>query len=332
MSLVQDLDDCIKENSLLIPNVCLVYDQLLKLKIHFEKSPKSPISESLIDDVKILIAFRFSEACASDSFNQISEDTLVSILNFNMLNISELDLFKACIKWTDNEMLRQELEPNQANKRNIFEPIKRLIRFSDLSVVDFSSVFGLDYYLNLEEISKIFLSLSHKSYPIPIDCRSPRVSAKVCVVRGIKSEDVAIANSSRHDLRISVKFSKKICISSIKTFAFSIISSYKGLELKILEDGKELEPGWRILLENIHNAWVIDFSQCIRIFEPNIDYKMIFSFLLSPNSHNYNYNSSRNSIGASRDLTLKSEKGEAMFKIESDLGYHCIEKMDYWSI
>ena len=94
------------ENSLKISNVCLAYDQLAKLEI----------GDSLIRDFKHRITAWFSEACASDSFTQIGQDTLVCILKFDVLNISELDLLKACMRWTDNEVAKRHSEADQASK------------------------------------------------------------------------------------------------------------------------------------------------------------------------------------------------------------------------
>ena len=330
MDLVQDLSDHIAEKCLKVPNACVIYDQLLKLAAITEKSQ---ISESLIDDVKLLITAGFLEASASASFDEISEDTLIAILNFNMLNAAELDLLKICIKWTDHEVLRQKLELNQANKQKIFEPIKRLIRFGDLSVADFSSILGLDDYLSLKEIAKIFLYLSHKRGPLPIDYQSPRAPGKASIARGIFSENVTNSNTSRHTVAVSVKFAKRICITSIKTFGHSSNPGYTSLEFGICEDKKELPSAWKVEKKNDPNGskhWIIDFSECIRIFEANTEYVLKFTFV-GNSSYDYNYGYSK-SIGASRDMTLKSDKGEIAFQIESVSRYHCIESIDYWSV
>ena len=330
MDLIRDLADYLAEKCREIPNVCVIFDQLLKLATLIEKSQ---ISRETCESLKFLIGAGFSNACASASFNEISEDTLVAILHFHMLNISELDLLKACFKWTEHQVVSLKLEANQSNKRKIFEPIKRLIRFGDLSVADFSLLHQqhpLGDYLSLDEIANLFMFLSQPCNPPPIDCQSPRVPAKARVARGRRGENVKLYCS----LDFSVKCPKKTCICSIKTFAFSDASSYD-LKFKIYQDQgyKEISVGAKIVRkkENYYSSWLIDFSECICIFEPNTNYKLYFSFQKT----NPNYGGSNSlSLDASQDLILKSDKDDVVVEISPSSGSssHCIESIDYWSM
>ena len=333
MDLIRDLADHLVEKCRKIPNFCVIYDQLLKLATLIEESQILPESseslKSLIESsesLKSLIAARFSKACASASFKEISEGTLVSILSFHMLNISELDLLKVCLKWTEHKMVSQKLEANQSKKQKIFEPIKRLLRFHDLSVADFSSIRGLDDYLSLEEITKLFLALSHPCNPLPIEYQSPRMGGKIRVARSRRGH--AVFNSVQE---LSVNCPKKICLCSIETIP--MFSNYD-LRFRFFQDKKEFSPDVKVVPitenDNQKKSWIFDFSHSICVFEPNTNFKLFLRFSkIKPSQYSY-------VLGASQDLTLKSDEGD-VFEISalfdhSDLGGHCIKSIEYWSM
>ena len=288
-------------------NVCVIYDQLLKLAI----------SESLIGEVKFTIARKFSEACASDSFMQIDESTLVAILNFRWLNIPELNLLKVCLKWADNEATRHDSAADTTSKRRVFEPIKHLIRFGDLSLSEFSSVSNIRSFLTVEEIGSIFLHFTHKD-PIQIDYRSPRVSSGTHVAKAFKETEISERRSL--ELKYFLSVDQRVCLFSIATFA-SFGRESLSFQISRDEGNESLDP--KVLTgQYTSDRWLIDLRELNFLLEPNAVYKLQFSFSVR---HGYSY-----SFGTSKGMALKSDETGTVFKIESDSGQHCIETISFF--
>ena len=152
-NLIKDLKDHIIRSYTNISNVCSVFNELQRLASN----------KKLLHDVKLMIATSCSEVCASDGFRQIEENALVAILKSNRLYIGELDLLKACLRWTDSEVERRHLKREEVDKRTVFGSIKHLIRFSDLNTFDFGSILNLKDYLTNEEIASIFIHICQPS-------------------------------------------------------------------------------------------------------------------------------------------------------------------------
>ena len=297
--LIADLADHLEKNISDVSNVCMIYDQLLKMKLDDKKA-------------KLMIALRSPDAFASESFRQIDESTLISILRFNSLNIAELDLLKASMRWTDSEVARQGLVANQANKRAVFKPIKHLIRFGDLGLTGFGSIPEIKGYLTFEEIASVFFHLSNPNEPIQIDYRSPRRS-RLTTARAITEE---FFENAQQQPTYWIRVSKPVSISSIRTVE---TSAYAKLKIEwVSPDGKVTTlQGKR---GNTFNTLTVDFDpKSTKTLMPNSKYELRFSF----DSFNY-FNE------VSKQMSLKTEKGETVFEIESNLGYHLIKSIDFF--
>ena len=171
-----------------------------------------------------MIAVRCSEAFASDDFRKIDEDTLIHILKFNRLNITELDLLKACLRWTDSEFERRHLEGEEVDKRTVFGSIKHLVRFNDLKQSDFCSILNLNNYLTMKEIISIFNHISHPSEPVKPDYRSLRASHKTQVANGVQFSYFYFAAGLSH-LKIWICVDKRVFVSSIETASISRVDA-----------------------------------------------------------------------------------------------------------
>ena len=297
--LIKDLTDLIINNRLEVLNVCVIYDQLLKLGI----------CESLIGEVKNLIVARFSEACASNSFLRISENTLVAILSFNKLNTAELELLKACFRWIDSQVPK--------SKRIKFQRIKHLIRFGDLSLTDFGSISKLEKYMTMEDIASVFLHLSQKSYPIQIAYQSPRGPRDTHLTREINCETLNFDYLIR-EFKLSFSVNERIRLFSITTLPVS--STCTSLHFQILKDD-QVSYGTNIVackVKENFKSWTIQLDL---ILQPKVNHKMRFSFSFGESGNNY--------LDVSSEMDLESTEDEIVFKIESDRS-HCIERIAFW--
>ena len=116
-------EKCIEflEANLAAENVFIVLQQALQFD---EKKLEKKCWDSI--DLKT------SEAVVSDAFTDINQTTLAEFLKRESLNVKEVDLFKAVMKWTEAECSRQEKSPTGKNKRAAMGNAMYQIRFSGL--------------------------------------------------------------------------------------------------------------------------------------------------------------------------------------------------------
>ena len=70
----------------------------------------------------------------SDAFNDITQSTLAEFLKRESLNVKEVDLFKAVMKWTEAECSRQKKSPTGKNKRAAMGNTIYQIRFASMTL------------------------------------------------------------------------------------------------------------------------------------------------------------------------------------------------------
>jgi hypothetical protein len=98
------------------------------------------------------IDLKTSEAIASDGFSDINQVTLVELLKREPLNVEEVDLFKAVIKWSEAECSRKGIEANAKNKRAAMGNAIYQIRFASMTLQDFAQNVTQSGILTPEEI------------------------------------------------------------------------------------------------------------------------------------------------------------------------------------
>ena len=96
-----------------------------------------------------------SKVVASDSFNNISQMTMTKLLRRNKLNIPEVELFQAVLKWIDFQCSSKNLEPTSKNRRSVIGKAIYAFRFFSMSQTEF-----------IEHVSKSGLLRSNEILPI----------------------------------------------------------------------------------------------------------------------------------------------------------------------
>ena len=91
------------ETNLAVENLFVVLQQALQFD-----------EEKLEKKCWDMIDMETSEAIVSDAFTEISQSTLVEFLKRESLNVKEVDLFKAVVKWSEVECSRQKKKKNFA--------------------------------------------------------------------------------------------------------------------------------------------------------------------------------------------------------------------------
>ena len=76
----------------------------------------------------------------SASFLKIEKETLIELLESESLLIDEIDLFSACFRWMNANLISENKEPNLANQIELFNSFKHLIRFPIMSRDEFFGI------------------------------------------------------------------------------------------------------------------------------------------------------------------------------------------------
>ncbi len=99
-----------------------------------------------------LIDLKTSEAIASHAFTDINQGTLAELLKRESLNVKEVDLFKAVLKWSGAECLRKGIEANPKNKRAVLGNTIYQIRFVSMTPQEFAQNASQSGILTPEEV------------------------------------------------------------------------------------------------------------------------------------------------------------------------------------
>ena len=136
-------EKCIEflETNLAAENVSVVLQQALQ----FDEKKLEKKCWDMID-------LKTSEVIVSDAFADISQSTLAEFVKRETLNVKEVDLFKAVVKWSEAECLRKGIEANVKNKRAAMGNTMFQVRFASMTLEEFAqNVSSLDI-LSPEEI------------------------------------------------------------------------------------------------------------------------------------------------------------------------------------
>ena len=98
------------------------------------------------------IDLKANEVVASDGFSDINQATLVELLKREPLNVEEVDLFKAVLKWSEGECSRKGIEANAKNKRAAMGNAIYQIRFSSMTLRDLAQNASQSGILTPEEM------------------------------------------------------------------------------------------------------------------------------------------------------------------------------------
>lgn len=251
----------------------------------------------------------------------IGQQTLISILNFDYLRISEFDLLQACLRWTDAEVKRRDLKVTAINRRTVFESIQSLIAFRVLSLQELGQV-EIESFLSTEQVASIFLNLSNQLKPSTVCYLSKRTPFQLYSV-GPKDEFALLGFSSDSlTVRFSLKVNKTAFVDSISVLP---IRNVRSVTLEINRDSQRL----------VSRSKVCGYEQMVRFqldrfqLQPDLSYKIEFTFLAVRETCRH-CNSSASTITVSQEQTLKTENGEFVFLISKISGNLCVQKIKFY--
>ena len=312
--MVDDLNGHIK-SSLSPANCCIIYDQMLA----FKSKLNGPIEESKLK-CAALIERNAEEAFKSDTFPLISEQTLISILNFKLLRIPEIDLLKACLTWTDAEVKRRGLTVGADSRRTVFESIKKLIGFQILTLEELGQV-EIESYLPTEQVASIFLKLSNILKPLAIDYSTKREIFKLYSVCPKEKFSLLGFTSDPFIVRFSLNANKAAFLDSMSILP---TRNARSVTFEISKENQKLLSRSRVCNQEQNLNFHLDRLQML----PGINYKIEFTFQARESCRNCGCSAS--AITVSQANTLKTENGEFVFQISKINGSFCIQKIKFY--
>ena len=97
-----------------------------------------------------------AKVIACDSFNNITQTAIAKLLMQDRLNLPEVGLFKAVLKWIDFQCSCKNLEPTGENRRSIIGKAIHGFRFLSMSRAEFTRHVSKTDLLTAEEMLPIF--------------------------------------------------------------------------------------------------------------------------------------------------------------------------------
>lgn len=133
------------------PDTCILLKQLETCKIN-SKELQAEIAKKCEIQTRMIIE--------SSEFLNLNANTLSRLLSYPTLNVKEIDLFNAVIKWATNQCLVQDLVVNSVNLRIVLSRLIYLQRYRSMSLKEFANGPGKLKLLNDSESVDLFLDLS----------------------------------------------------------------------------------------------------------------------------------------------------------------------------
>ena len=110
------------------------------------------------------------EAVTSDEFISVERSVVESVVKREVLNVTEVELFKAVDRWATKECERQGMTSDGRTKRQILGgDIVNGIQFPLMEEKDFVSVVLDSHLLNIEELCNM-IKLYNNVLNIPLPC------------------------------------------------------------------------------------------------------------------------------------------------------------------
>ena len=103
-----------------------------------------------------MVDLHTSKVVISDTFNDISQGTLINLLQRDTLNIREIALFQAVLKWCESGCSKNGLDVTAENKRALLGDAIYQIRFTAMSQKEFAQHASSSGLLTAEEIVPIY--------------------------------------------------------------------------------------------------------------------------------------------------------------------------------
>lgn len=302
---VNDLFDFLmehmKKNILNESNCLQVFDVFMR--IGREDLARKHVRELIVKDARPVFA--------SDFFTTISEQMLIDLLQIDTLNLSEIDLLKAVVRWVNGQLVRRRLESTNENRQAIFEPLKRYIDFSGIGHLELAKGDLLASLLPAHEYGPLLLHLINKENPAPFIWRTKG--------RAIRLLNASCGKDHLSDFKVNLQVNLQVNRSMRISFIKIVLKDDFRSEWKLsaFEDGKRLRADYQINekhsgLRDGRRWFGFDTSLFLNTARA---YELVFAFDVS-NNWGYHLNSNGSSLPGSKSDYKLIESGN-VFELRS---------------
>lgn len=283
-------------------NCCLIYDQLIQI----------PTETSFLDSIEMMIMKNTKIAFASDQFVKINRNTLIKILKLKYLEIDEIEIMKACLRWINEELKRENCDSTLNKQRALFQPIKGLIRFTDLTIDELMKFHEIECLLTDEEVGSLFMHLSNKSRPFKIQYEFAGRNSRTFK---LFSKCDMLASLLPNPIVMLLNVSQKLLIHSIHT---SLKPETYSLTFSAKENNKVMDLVYSMSI--CQKKWRIDFGEPMRVLPGSATYEITLKFKTSGLEYSLLSNRSK--------LEFGNNQQSVIFDLIFD-SYHCIEQIEF---
>lgn len=292
------------KGTLSLSNCCAFLEQLLQIE---EEA-------SSLECVRKFIAINGEPALSSEGFLDISQTTLIHLLQIKHLNTPEVAVLQACFKWIDHQLKLQGVFANLKSRQKLFKPIRGYLRLSDIPAEEYGKIGNLESFFHKAELGDLFLTLfSQSSASSPFPCQTDRVRI------GVGSTLCKTFETNRtvppNELSLKLIVSKFALIKQIHTFFVPL--SYMP-SIKIYENDVLLPLGYNPTLGD-RRQLIIQLTEYFEV-HPGRTYKLVF------NSKDKNLLLFRTSTNG---IFENIQNGSFKFTLSDFAAYHPIEKIEF---
>ena len=225
----------IMENSLDVENVLRILEQA----IHFDEDELEKICLHLVESHTAVVA-------ATEAFSNISHKTLACVLKRDQLNIPEVELFQAVLKWCDEQCSKKQLEVSGENRRAVLQDAVYDVAFLSMSHEDFAKHVHLSGLLSAEEMVSVYGKLGGIEVPC-VKWKRRKLNRLVTFVRisrfllsNVNNPSDMWAYTTGKPDGLSISINRKALFHGVRLFGDRGGSQYK-VVLKL--DGSEVVSG-----------------------------------------------------------------------------------------
>ena len=210
------------------------------------------------------IETNISKIIASDSFNNISQATLASLLKRDKLEIGDVELFHAILKWIDIQCSHRGLELTGKNRRSVIGEAIYDFRFFGMSHTEFAQHVSKSGLLTAEELVPIhekFLGFDSPALKWKLPDRKPGNAGNIVRFSRFSGKNATEYGTdwgyNETPDRLCFSVNKKVSLLGVRLFGVQRKEYQVTLEVKeakvtgnyASELNQDLVPGFDVMLK-----------------------------------------------------------------------------------
>ena len=182
------------------------------------------------------------EAVASDEFVAVERSLVETVVKREVLNVKEVELFKAVDRWATEQSQRQGITPDGESKRRLLgEEIVKAIRFPLMTQQEFASVVIDSRILTLDEVGDMMKHFSDVSTTALPFSHAPRMDTLILHrCERYRAFDTGWGYGLLHKNCLNFSVNKPIMLHGVQHFGCEGVTYAVSTEVKDTTDGSSL--------------------------------------------------------------------------------------------